>query len=529
MIWLVSLSIIDTYQGGGTDLNDENDISHGVIEMIGKIQTKVSKRWRMLFIVGIFILFLGVALSIYGSSINPINPFVLCRNKIDREETVVPGESCGMGYSLPAYSSTHVAIKTTDALNITVTGHQGKLIYEGHTNKFDSIVREDFVGVGFSGANTNITCSINVSIVSSPIYYVGIILLLIGVFIIVSMVITRGKDIKIAIKSLLLKTLIPFRLAAKYPTHILLIGITLVIMSLILVGMINAGWFSDTETYGRERTSGGSGGGEDTNWYKFEAGDVIRGYFSAENSDVEFFICNDLDYIRYQNGEEVGRYYCHMRGVQKGAFELEIPWDFYEHDWEKRPITNYDYRGWVVFVWDSNETLNVHIQYTPKEVIQIKSTLEVFLVFGSIITVIGAIFYVRGKKEQPTLPKEPKNIPEENETFVSTAEVLYQLLEKSEVWLTKTKRYFLLAGLIAILIWYPVLISLVLQPFWQAAYGFGYVSIWDGILVGAVLSFLCSITIVWGYHYWRLSKEWTEWNKRIQILKQREREFIDKF
>ena len=327
----------------------------------------------------------------------------------------------------------------------------------------------------------------------------------------------------------------------KKPEYITIIGLSIVLCSLINLSISGTG-IADGPGSTKEMIFEGET--EVRELYFYSEGDMIILKFEVDETTVDFFVVNEYDYWALKKGYPLKHTYNHIYDTDSEDLTIEISdemeddrwedygpydWDYHTeyHNDEENSSIRFDEEGmeyYLVFIpkGDGHLTVNVRVRgehFKDNLILNIA-----ILMIGSIISFIGAVFYLLKKKQIET----PPEIPYQNNVNgeMSTAGTLFLLISKSDAWLNKARFYFILAGLIAILIWYPIILGIVFWPFIMAYFHYKSVSIWDGIILGSILTLLISITLIWGYHYIQLRKEWSEWKKRIQVFKQREKDFM---
>jgi hypothetical protein len=134
---------------------------------------------------------------------------------------------------------------------------------------------------------------------------------------------------------------------------------------------------------------------------------------------------------------------------------------------------------------------------------------------GVILVAVGGTVWLRGQREPPAAGPAPEE---------STAESLRQLTDRSVAWLERMRRYLRLGGVLGLLLWYPVVLA------W--AWSIAHVSTTSSVpllLALVVVAFLGVLTTLWAREYHAISRELRGWRERVEALRRREEEMMERF
>lgn len=104
----------------------------------------------------------------------------------------------------------------------------------------------------------------------------------------------------------------------------------------------------------------------------------------------------------------------------------------------------------------------------------------------------------------------------------STSETLLHAIGKTGDWLTRTRRYVILAGILGIFLWYPV----VLPWAWTTSLRGSSTHFYPWLLSFGALTLLLILTIFWAREYLRLDRELVAWRKRMDRFHKRETQLL---
>lgn len=134
----------------------------------------------------------------------------------------------------------------------------------------------------------------------------------------------------------------------------------------------------------------------------------------------------------------------------------------------------------------------------------------IFGTAGTLLALLGGVGWARRINARRRVPPA-----DEDE---SAAETLLRVLERTGEWLERTRRSLLMAGVLGIFLWYPVLVP------WAWAVGAkSSARPWmPWFLSGAVVVLLLLLSAFWAREYLRLDKELAAWRERMARLRERE-------
>lgn len=136
--------------------------------------------------------------------------------------------------------------------------------------------------------------------------------------------------------------------------------------------------------------------------------------------------------------------------------------------------------------------------------------LLVLSVGGALLALLGGLAWAR---QSPQVAEDDdESLPD------STAESLRFALDRMGGQLERTRRNLLLAGVVGIFLWYPILVPWV----WTTASGDTNATWLPWALAGAALLFLGVLTVLWAREFVRLDRELRRWRERMGELRDRE-------
>jgi hypothetical protein len=115
--------------------------------------------------------------------------------------------------------------------------------------------------------------------------------------------------------------------------------------------------------------------------------------------------------------------------------------------------------------------------------------------------------------------RRPEPVPDDDEGM---AEALLRLAERSEAWLSRTRRYLLLAGVLGVVLWYPFLVPLV----WSAGRDLVPAPWGSWLLAGLAALLLATLTFLWARALHQLDRDLDAWRAKVARLRLRERELL---
>lgn len=117
------------------------------------------------------------------------------------------------------------------------------------------------------------------------------------------------------------------------------------------------------------------------------------------------------------------------------------------------------------------------------------------------------------------LRRRPTPRPADSE---STVETLVEALRLSTGWLERSRTHLLVAGLLGIVVWYPVLLPWA----WNAGSGASS-SPWGAwLMAGLVVVGLLGATLLWGWRLLALDRDLRQWRDRLESLRRREQDLL---
>lgn len=173
----------------------------------------------------------------------------------------------------------------------------------------------------------------------------------------------------------------------------------------------------------------------------------------------------------------------------------------------------------IVFAWNATQA-----RAGPPEVEVVTSSILASLPAGILavsLTLVGALLATTGgvawsRRLDARRPPPPADAAE------STVETLMRLAESSGAWLERTRRYLVVAGVVGVFLWYP----LVLAWAWARALEGGASRPTPWLLAAGALVALLALTAVWARTYLRLSRELAAWRERVARLQAREATYL---
>ncbi|HVM44768.1 MAG TPA: hypothetical protein VM582_02440 [Candidatus Thermoplasmatota archaeon] len=138
-----------------------------------------------------------------------------------------------------------------------------------------------------------------------------------------------------------------------------------------------------------------------------------------------------------------------------------------------------------------------------------------------VVTILGGVAALAGglawRQERLSRRDGPRAGVEE-----STAETLLLLTERSEDWLLRTRRYLVIAGVLGVFLWYPLLVPAA----WRVGERAFYAPWAPPAFAGAALVLLLGLTAIWAREFRRIDRELAEWRVRLARLKRREEQLL---
>lgn len=140
--------------------------------------------------------------------------------------------------------------------------------------------------------------------------------------------------------------------------------------------------------------------------------------------------------------------------------------------------------------------------------------LLAFLMAGSaLLALLGGLAWARGRAS------EPRPLGAED----STVEALRASLDRMGEQLERTRKNFLLAGVLGVFLWYPFLVPWA----WQQAARSSDDPVVPWAVAALTLAFLVVLTVLWAREFLRLDRELIAWRSRLGELRSREEHLMD--
>lgn len=133
--------------------------------------------------------------------------------------------------------------------------------------------------------------------------------------------------------------------------------------------------------------------------------------------------------------------------------------------------------------------------------------LLIISVGGALLALLGGLAWAKQAPHDPVAA-----LPD------STAESLRLALDRMGAQLERTRRNLLLAGVLGIFLWYPILVPWV----WSAAARNAELPWIPWAFAGAAILFLAVLTILWAREFVGLDRELRRWRERMGELRERE-------
>jgi hypothetical protein len=167
----------------------------------------------------------------------------------------------------------------------------------------------------------------------------------------------------------------------------------------------------------------------------------------------------------------------------------------------------------LVFEWDaaaaSSPTVRAVVHDTPLDGGPAQLAVAAAVV-GLLAVAVSGAWMAR---------RRPAGRPPESET---TVETLVEALRLSTEWLERSRTHLLVAGLLGIVVWYPVLLP------WAWSQGAEASSTpWGPWLLAGLLGLgLLGATLVWGWRLLALDRDLRHWRDRLESLRRREQDLL---
>jgi hypothetical protein len=167
----------------------------------------------------------------------------------------------------------------------------------------------------------------------------------------------------------------------------------------------------------------------------------------------------------------------------------------------------------LVFEWDNattaDPTVEVIVHETPLDGASASFAIGIS-VLGLLLAAVSGARAMR----QPARP-----LPAETET---TLESLVEALRLSTAWLERSRTHLLAAGILGIVVWYPVLLPWA----WKTGASASSEPWGPWLMAGFFLLALLGATLFWGWRLVTLDRDLRNWRNRLEALRRREQELL---